>query len=453
MSVTGVRVDLRASGPSPVDTFGKALKEALGHPGDDAPWRRLEETAAADEAQSRRLLDAYRAQLGTDLSRPHQDLIARRAVRFAADCFGENAPESIDVLRAVLATAPDADWAFRPLIVALTMAERWGEVLDAYDARLAAGRGDDQRAELLGEAARIAKDFTRDEAREQRLRLATVLHAELGEPAQAVDVLRPILGAPDAPARLTDLLEQIFLDKEGRAPTETRLEVLDALRAHLLAAGRAARVAELLAVAIDFSKGERLQALRRECGERRRALGDVAGAIEQYVALFALCPEDRETEDRLRQLAELGGDPAALARGLTAAARATSVDERRVELLMRAARVEDRQLGRKAGAAELFAAAAGEPRAPLEVKLEALRRLEALHDELGDVPSRLAALEGLAAAEPEPADKRLAWARVAELARSRGDVDRALRAWNGRLDADPADGEALAASRALLLEA
>src|SRR5579871_2835164 len=505
MSATGLRVDLRASGPFQVDTFDKALNEALGHPGDDAPWRKLEETAAADERQARELVELYRAHLGTELPAAARDVVARRAVRFASDCFGENAPETIEVLRAALAAAPDADWAFRPLVVALTMAERWSEVLDAYDARLTAGRGDDQRAELLGEAARIAKDFTRDgaraigyldrlfrmrpldaqvasslerllerdrrwtelcavwrlrlealtgdEAREQRLRLATVLHAELGEPAQAVDVLRPILGAPDAPARLTDLLEQIFLDKEGRAPTETRLEVLDALRAHLLAAGRAARVAELLAVAIDFSKGERLQALRRECGERRRALGDVAGAIEQYVALFALCPEDRETEDRLRQLAELGGDPAALARGLTAAARATSVDERRVELLMRAARVEDRQLGRKAGAAELFAAAAGEPRAPLEVKLEALRRLEALHDELGDVPSRLAALEGLAAAEPEPADKRLAWARVAELARSRGDVDRALRAWNGRLDADPADGEALAASRALLLEA
>ena len=45
------------------------------------------------------------------------------------------------------------------------MAERWTDVLDAYDARLAAGRGDDRRAELLTEAARIAKDFTRDGAR------------------------------------------------------------------------------------------------------------------------------------------------------------------------------------------------------------------------------------------------------------------------------------------------
>ena len=506
MSATGLRVDLRGSGPFSVDGFDKALNDAIGQPGDDAPWRRLEETAAADEAQSRRLLDAYRAQLVAELPRSLHEVVAHRAVGFAADCFGENAPESIDVLRAVLAAAPDADWAFRPLIVALTMGERWTDVLDAYDARLAAGRGDDQRAELLGEAARIAKDFTRDgaraigyldrlfrmrpldaqvasslerllererrwgelcavwrlrletllgeEARALRLRLATTLHGELARPSEAVEALRPILSmldGPDVQAGLTERLEQIFSDE--RAPTETRLEALDALRARLDAAGRTSRVAELLAVAVGFSQGERLRALRRECGERRRALGDMAGALEQYVALSTLLPEDHEIEDRLRQLAELSGDAAALTRGLTAAARATTVAERRVELLMRAARVEDRQPGRKAEAAALFSAAAAEEVASLDLRVEALRRLEVLHDELGDLPARLDVLERLAAAEPKPADKRLAWARVADLARGRGDVDRALGAWNGRLAVDPADGEALAASRALLLEA
>ncbi len=503
MSATGLPVDLRRSESFSLETFDKALNDAIGQPGDEAPWRRLEESAAADEAHSRRLLGAYRAQLLAELPRPLHEIVAHRAVGFAADCFGENAPESIDVLRAVLATAPDADWAFRPLVVALTMAERWTDVLDAYDARLAAGRGDDQRAELLGEAARIAKDFTRDgaraigyldrlfrmrpldaqvasslerllererrwgelcavwrlrletltgeAARELRLRLATTLHTALGRPAEALEALRPILDGPDAPAGLTERLEQLFVDE--RAATETRLEVLEALRGRLLAEGRAARVAELLAVAVDFSTGERLQALRRECGERLRALGDLSGALEQYVALCALLPEDHEIEDRLRQLSELGGDAAALTRGLTAGARATTVAGRRVELLMRAARVEDRQPGRKAEAAALFSAAAAEEVAPLELRVEALRRLEALHDELGDLPARLDVLERLAAAEPDPADQRLAWARVAELARGRGDVDRALGAWGGRLAIDPADGEALAASRALLLEA
>jgi thioredoxin-like negative regulator of GroEL len=392
------------------------------------------------------------------------------------------------------------------------MAERWTDVLDAYDARLTAARGDERRAELLAEAARIAKDFTREGARaigyfdrlfrmrpqdaqvasslerllerdrrfgelcavwrvrlegltgpeagEQRLRLAATLHAELGQPDAAMEVLRPLMDHADAPPALTERLERIFADE--RAPAEVRLEALDGLRGRLEAAGRAAHVAELLTVAIGFSKGQRLQALRRECGERLRALGDVAGALAQFVALVALVPEDREIEDRLRQLAELGGDQAALARGLHGAARAATTDERRVELLMRAARVEDRQLGRKAEAVALYAAATAESAAPLDVRLEGLRRLETLHAELGDVASRLDVLERLAAVEPEPADKRVVWALVAELARGRGDVDRALAAWEGRLaivesaGADAAgavDAEALAASRALLIEA
>jgi len=40
-------------------------------------------------------------------------VLSHRAVRFAADCFGENAPETIEVLRAVLKATPDADWAFQ----------------------------------------------------------------------------------------------------------------------------------------------------------------------------------------------------------------------------------------------------------------------------------------------------------------------------------------------------
>ena len=506
MSATGVRVDSRGSSTFSAEAFDKALNDALGQPRDDAPWRRLEEAVAADEGQARGLLDVYRAQLTTDLPRPLHEVLAHRAVRFAADCFGENAPESIEVLRAVMAAAPDADWAFRPLVVALTMTERWTDVLDAYDARLAAARGDERRAELLAEAARIAKDFTREgaraigyfdrlfrmrpmdaqvasslerllerdrrfgelcavwrvrlegltgpEAREQRLRLATTLHAELGQPDAALEVLRPLIDQVEAPPALAERLERIFVDE--RAPAEVRLEALDALRGRLEAAGRAAHVAELLAVAIGFSKGKPLQTLRRECGERLRALGDVAGALAQYVALVALAPEDREIEDRLRQLAELGADPAALARGLHGAARTATTDERRVELLLRAARVEDRQLGRKAEAAALYAAATAESAAPLDVQLEGLRRLETLHAELGDVASRLDVLERLAAVEPEPADKRVVWALVAELARGRGDVDRALAAWEGRLAivdaAGAVDAEALAASRALLIE-
>ena len=498
---TAIKVDPRS------DVAAAALDEAaqvaLDVPTNEGRWEELEQRVAADERQARGLVDFYREQLGQELPAPARDVIARRAARFAADCFGENASETIDVLRAVLAAAPDADWAFRPLVVALTMAERWGEVLDAYDARLAAGRGAERRAELLEEAARIAKDFTRDAARaigylerlfrlrptdaevaaslerllerEGRwadlvalwrlrleglagdeagalvLRLASALHDELGQPAAALEALRPVLAEPGDEVKLRERLERIFADT--RATAEIRLEALDALRPSLEASGRAARVPELLAAAIEFSQGPRLIALRRERGERLHALGDLAGAVGEYVALAALAPEDRELEDRLRQLADAAQDPTRLAGGLAAAARACRADDRRVELLMRAARVEDRRLGRKAEAAALFEAAAGEAAAPLDLRLEALRRLEELHDELGEPERRLAALERRAAAEPKLDEKRLVWALVARLALERGDVDRALAAWQARLTLDAADAEALAEARALLVAA
>jgi hypothetical protein len=325
---TAAKIDQQSHDAAPDSSFEEAMRAAVADPTDESPWERLEETVAADERQARALLAFYRAQLGKELPRPLLETVAHRATRFAADCFGENAPESIDVLRAVLAAMSDADWAFRPLVVALTMAERWPEVLDAYDARLGAGRGAERRAEILEEAARIAKDFTRDDARAigylerlfrlrptdaqvaaslERLlerdgrwadlvalwrlrleglagdeasalvlRLAGVLHDELGQPDAALEALRPLIAAPGDEAGLSARLERIFDDARGTPAT--RLEALDALRPRLEAVGRAARVPELLAAAIGFSEGARLVALRRERGERLHALRDLAGA-------------------------------------------------------------------------------------------------------------------------------------------------------------------------------
>ena len=118
----------------------------------------------------------------------------------------------------------------------------------------------------------------------------------------------------DAP--LAGLLEGLLADE--RAAPETRLDALDALRTRCEATGNGAHVPELLLTAIRFVEGPRLRDLRRECGERMHALGDVAGALDQYAALIALAPEDRSIEDSLRQHAEAARDPARLAAGRTA---------------------------------------------------------------------------------------------------------------------------------------
>jgi hypothetical protein len=483
--------------------FDEALNAANARPTDEAPWELLEAAVVSDEAQARQLLDFYRAHITSEMARPILAVLSRRAARFSADCFGESASETIAVLRAVLEAAPDADWAFRPLVVALTMAERWRDVLDAYDARLAVAGGFDRRAEILEEAARIAKDFIGDharavtyldqlfrlrpgdgqvasslerllerherwadlvaarrfrlemiagaEARELRLRIAGTLHDKLGQPDAALAEVRVLLPDLHEDAPLARLLESVLADE--RASAAARLEALDALRTRYEAVGAGARVPELLRTAIGFATGDRLRDLRRECGDRLHALGDVTGALDQYVELIALAPADRSVEDGLRQLAEAARAPARLAAALAAGAAACpdSERERRAELLVRAARVEDRQLGHPERASALFEDAIGGEAGAPELRLESLRRLEEIYDALGNKPKRLDALERLAAVEPKPGAKRFTWALAAELALEIGDVDRALGAWHARLALDPADAEAMAAARALLV--
>jgi tetratricopeptide (TPR) repeat protein len=289
------------------------------------------------------------------------------------------------------------------------------------------------------------------EARELRLRIAGTLHDKLGQPDAALAEVRVLLPDLHEDAPLARLLEGVLADERATAPT--RLEALDALRTRYEAIGAGARVPDLLRTAIGFATGDRLRELRRECGDRLHALGDVSGALDQYVELIALAPEDGAVEDGLRQLAEAARAPARLAAALATAAAAcpASRGERRAALLVRAARVEDRQLGQPERASALFEdAIAGEAGAP-ELRLESLRRLEEIYDALGNKAKRLDALERLADVEPKPGAKRFTWALAAELALEIGDIDRALGAWQARLALDPADAEALAAARALLV--
>jgi tetratricopeptide (TPR) repeat protein len=483
----------------PSELFTDALRASTAQPGDEAPWEQLEDAAASDRAREQ-LLDLYCGQLKGDLPEAMRELLARRAVRFAGDCFGENTQQVIDVLEAVIAALPDADWAFEHLAVAFTMTERWPELLDAHDARLAATKDLTRRKSLLDEAARIAKDFVGDQARaigyldqlfrlrpadvqvasslerllerqerwadvvqlwrqraealsgaqarELQRRVAVALYEKLRQPDQALAQVRLLLSEEGEDSPLPGLLERILADET--APATSRLAALQLLRERHDAAGRGARVPELLHIAIRFAEGEDLRSLRRECGERLFTQGDLNGALDQYVALACLAPQDREIEDRLRQLAEAAGEPVRLARGLTAAAAACTAVERRIELLTRAARVHDQQLGNRGEAAALFEEAIAHRAAAPTLRVDILRRLEELYAELADDGKRLTALERLAAIEPRAGEQRLVWRRAADLAAKLNELERALAAWEARLALDPSDAEALAGQVRLL---
>ena len=79
--------------PSNDDRFEAALSAATAKPTDETPWEGLEASVVSDENQARQLLDFYRAHITADAPKPILGVLSHRAARFAADCFGENAPK------------------------------------------------------------------------------------------------------------------------------------------------------------------------------------------------------------------------------------------------------------------------------------------------------------------------------------------------------------------------
>ena len=185
--------------------------------------------------------------------------------------------------------------------------------------------------------------------------------------------------------------------------------------------------------------GDRLRDLRRECGDRLHTLGDVSGALDQYVALIALAPEDRAIEDSLRQLAEAARDPGRLAAALATAAaacrrtanaapscwfarrasRIASSDTRsgpaRCSRTRSAARPAPRSCGSRAFAGWRRSTTRSATRRGASTRSSGSRRSS---------PSRAAS------ASPGRWPRSWRW--------SIGDVDRALGAWQARLALDPA---------------
>ena len=351
-------IEAAANDEAPPDGFREAVRQAAVNPGDESAWQTLEEAAAGEE-DAARLLRHYRSQLVPETPAAVRDTIGRRAFRFAADCYGENAAEVGDLLQQLLAVAPDTSWAFAPLAAALTTSASWTELLALHDARLAANPDPSRRRSLLAEAAHIAKDLAGDQsraadyltelslldpgdvetaaalerllerqerwadlvelwrrraaalpapqARELRRKIALAAYEKLADPLAALTDARQALPADGKDAQLLDLLGRLLRDE--RLATEGRLGALDLLRAELDASGQRARMPELLSVALGFAQGEALRDLRRESAERLQALGDDAGAFAQYAAVLRASPEDREAEHRLRQLSEPGGQP------------------------------------------------------------------------------------------------------------------------------------------------
>ncbi|MCA9649880.1 MAG: tetratricopeptide repeat protein [Myxococcales bacterium] len=480
-------------------SFTAALKAARSAPDSDDAWDHLEELA--DKLQRPdEVAELYVELLGGKLEADRRDRLSKRAVQFHDEWFGDNPEVMNALLSKIIAADSGAEWAFERLSVVLTVAERWSDLLGLHDRTLEVTRDPERRKKLLDDAAHVAKDFaddpgravdymqallelepgnvklasnierlldrqrrwedlvelwqaqiprlTIDEARTRRVRIADVFLTRLEAAGPALDELRVLLDESPGHADGCAQLEKI-VDFDG-APDEVRLAALTLLRTNYDAVDRGTDFVAVLQRAVAFAQGDDRSALLRETGVRLAILGRDAEAMAHYGRLLAHSPTDTDARKQLRQIARRSGLHAEHADALVAAADAASDDVHRIALLLEAADLMHESVGDTDRAISLYERVLGLSEADPSLALSAAHRLNELLATAERSTERLAVLERLAGLERASSVRRAVLGEAGRLADQLGDPDRALAAWQARLDTDESDLEALEAMVELL---
>jgi tetratricopeptide (TPR) repeat protein len=170
------------------------LAAVTENPGEEQLWARAEKLARSLE-QPALVADVYRRVLEQELDAELAATVGRRAVDYREEWFDD--PEAvITLLKRVLALSPDSTWARDRLKLAFGSGERWDELFALYDDAIERARTDEERAELLAEAAQAAKDFATDADR-------------------AIGYFERLLVLRPGDRRVTSLLERLY-EKQGK---------------------------------------------------------------------------------------------------------------------------------------------------------------------------------------------------------------------------------------------
>jgi tetratricopeptide (TPR) repeat protein len=489
------RAPISASLPAEAAPF---LERVRKDPTDEEAWDELDELSRATQ-RPEGVSHVYRETLARDLAPEFVDVLGKRAVAFHDEWF-EDPALVIEVLRRVLELAPGADWAFERLSLLLTMAERWDDLLAAYDVALASCSDKEKKKALLDEAARIAKDFagstdraisylkqlvplrpedaqlsgslerrlllgkryrdlidvwtarlpvlSRDEVLQTRVQIAETWLERLGEAGTSLDVVREILAAGNGEAAAAKLLERI--GTTATAPIATRRDALALLKERFAMSGRADDVVRAieLALAVTDAPEERI-ALRREASELLAEAGKYDEAVQHSAEWLVLSPT-RDVRDTLRSLALRASAEKKYADALVRAAQGAQDAAIRIEFLLEAGRVHNDALSDPARAIELYGRVLDDGAVDEASLLDVARRLEALLVGPPHEKARLSVLERLAVIEPDASERRRVLGEAARLAEELGDTDHALGLWGRRLETDAKDAEALDATVAIL---
>jgi tetratricopeptide (TPR) repeat protein len=478
--------------------FKEAAAAVQHSPHAVSAWEEVESLAAELEKPDDVVL-LYSEALSSSLEPEVAEMIGERAGGFCDEWFGDDPSVLEKILVRVTSLAPSSDAALQRLSVIYTVAERWNDALGLYDRAVETTKDQGRRIRLLREAAQLAKDVanrpdkainyyqqllplspddaqvsqglerllerherwadlielwegrldtqTKKDRERARARIAGVWLDNLKDPARALAATKPLLAVADDDKEATALLERIIESPQATQPT--REAAVDLLRSHYDATQRPREVIRVLERVINLDPANSAT-LREEAGSRLADLEDIPGAMQHYAALLEMNPSSSSTEEKLRALAERGGQHERYAEGVAAAARAAKDPTRRVELLGESARTRLDRLTDTDAAIALLVEASEVAGAADSEQLGVARRLAKLYAKAERHVERLAVLERQAQLENNEVSRSAILSEAAKLAEQLGDTERALKLWERRGDSDPSDTSGLDARIGIL---
>jgi tetratricopeptide (TPR) repeat protein len=477
--------------PPPSDALTTAIEAVKREPDNDQHWELVEELVDSAQRPSD-VRELFKSVLSKDdLAARVASQVGQRAVRFYEAWYGDDSRELADLLSKVVTIDAGAAWAFERLTVALTVAERWTDLLDAYDAAISRADQTARRMKLLDEAAQVAKDFAgqadraigymsqltaldpdnaslvaslerllerqgryRDlialwgsrieltparQQREARQRMAQCYVDALKDYGSAlleIDKLRK--DAPEYKPAL-ELLERILV--ADAAPPETRRVALARLSDYFEKLKKPDEVVRVLELGLTFAEPSERRGQLRELVKRSIELSQDDRALGHQASLLVLSPTPEE-RDALRVLAERSRDFERYASALVSAARGCKDPAMQAELSTEAARLREEQLGQLPEAIELYREVF-DAAVSADSSIAAGRRLLKLLEQTDRERETMDVLSRMSELEPVETVRKSMLGKLAQLAEKLGDKDRARRAWSSRVGDDSSDVEAL----------
>ena len=266
----------------PADAFGALCRALREDPGDDNLLADVERLAA-ELGSWGDLANALSARAPTV---PDPTLAAdlyRRLGRICEESLGDDA-RAIDAFVHASEQDDDSRETLADLDRLYTRAERWEELLDVIERRIAATGDPAERTDLL-------------------IRIGTVREERFDDARGAFVAFKEVLDGDPADARALEGMERL-----GQHDALAQ-DVLDSLDDCYRQTGALEKVAGLYDIRIRLAEteGERMRLLREAAGVWEQELGDPARALQSVRRVFELDPAEDSVLDEIERLADIAG--------------------------------------------------------------------------------------------------------------------------------------------------